>query len=87
VVGILAWGLSMQDAIDLPNIIAAGNQFSGEISKFSPAVRDGLRERGIDLMAGRAENSGLHGILRMPDGMFEGGADPRREGVVRMLPN
>ena len=86
VVGILAWGLSMQDAIDLPNIIAAGNQFSGEVSKFSPAVRDGLHERGIDLMAGRAENSGLHGILRKPDGTFEGGADPRREGVVRTLP-
>jgi gamma-glutamyltranspeptidase / glutathione hydrolase len=85
-VGILAWGMSMQAAIDLPNIIAHGNEFSGEVSKFSPAVRDGLRERGIDLMAGRAENSGLHGIMRKPDGTFDGGADPRRDGVVRVLP-
>jgi gamma-glutamyltranspeptidase / glutathione hydrolase len=86
VLGILGWGLSMQAAIDLPNIIAHGNDFSGEASKFSPAVRAGLRERGMDLMAGRAENSGLHGIMRKPDGTFEGGADPRRDGVVRVLP-
>jgi len=86
VLGILAWGMSMQAAIDLPNIIAHGNDFSGEASKFSPAVREGLRARGIDLMAGRAENSGLHGIMRKPDGTFEGGADPRRDGVVRVLP-
>ena len=86
VVGILAWGLSMQAAIDLPNIIAHGNEFSGEVSKFPAAVRDGLRERGMELVPGRAEGSGLHGILRKPDGTFEGGADPRREGVVRTLP-
>ncbi len=84
-VGILAWGLSMQAAIDLPNIIARGNDFSGEVSKFPPAVRDGLRERGMELVPGRAEGSGLHGIMRKPDGTFEGGADPRRDGVVRVL--
>jgi gamma-glutamyltranspeptidase / glutathione hydrolase len=86
VVGILAWGLSMQAAIDLPNIIAHGTEYSGEVSKFSPAVRDGLRERGVELVPGRAEGSGLHGIMRKPDGTFEGGADPRRDGVVRVLP-
>jgi len=86
VVGILAWGLSMQAAIDLPNIIAHANEFSGEVSKFPPAVRDGLRERGMELVPGRAEGSGLHGIMRRPDGTFEGGADPRRDGVVRVLP-
>ena len=85
VVGILAWGLSMQAAIDLPNIIARGNDFSGEVSKFSPGVRDGLRARGVELVPGRAEGSGLHGIMRKPDGTFEGGADPRRDGVVRVL--
>jgi gamma-glutamyltranspeptidase/glutathione hydrolase len=85
VVGVLAWGLSMQAAIDLPNIIARGNDFSGEVSKFPPAVLDGLRARGMELVAGRAEGSGLHGIMRKPDGTFEGGADPRRDGVVRVL--
>jgi gamma-glutamyltranspeptidase / glutathione hydrolase len=85
-VGILAWGLSMQSAIDLPNIIAHGNEFSGEVNKFPAAVREGLRERGMELVPGRAEGSGVHGILRKPDGTFDGGADPRREGVVRILP-
>jgi gamma-glutamyltranspeptidase/glutathione hydrolase len=28
------------------------------------------------------EESGLNGILRQPDGSFDGGSDPRREGVV-----
>ena len=86
VVGVLAWGLSMQAAIELPNIIARGNEFSGEVSKFPVAVRDGLRDRGMELTSGRAEGSGLHGIVRKADGTFEGGADPRREGVVRVLP-
>ena len=84
--GILAWGMPMQAAIDLPNIIAHGTDFSGEVNKFTPEVRAGLRDRGIELVPGRAEGSGLHGILRKPDGTFEGGADPRRDGVVRILP-
>jgi gamma-glutamyltranspeptidase/glutathione hydrolase len=85
-VGIFAWGLSMQAAIELPNLIARGNDFTGELSKFPPQVLAGLRERGIEVKTGYAENSGLHGIMRKPDGTYEGGADPRREGVVRMLP-
>jgi gamma-glutamyltranspeptidase/glutathione hydrolase len=86
VVGILAWGLSMQAAIELPNLIAHGNDFAGEVGRFSPQVLAGLRERGITLGEGHAEGSGLHGIMRRPDGTYEGGADSRREGVVRMLP-
>jgi gamma-glutamyltranspeptidase/glutathione hydrolase len=86
VVGALAWHLSMQQAIDLPNLIAHGDDFAGEMGRFSPAVIAGLRDRDIDLGEGRAENSGLHGILRKPDGTYEGGADPRREGVVRLIP-
>jgi gamma-glutamyltranspeptidase/glutathione hydrolase len=85
VVGILAWGESLQAAIELPNLIAHGNDFVGELGRFSPAVLAGLRERGIVLDTGHAEGSGLHGIMRKPDGSYEGGADSRREGVVRML--
>ena len=65
---------------------ASGDTFSGEIAKFSPALLAGLRERGIELKSGHAENSGLHGVLRHPDGSYEGAADSRREGVARMLP-
>lgn len=85
-VGVLSWKLSMQAAIELPNLIARGNDIAGEVDRFSPEVVAGLREKGINLEPGHAENSGLHGLMRRPDGTLEGGADPRREGVVRMLP-
>jgi len=85
VVGILAWKDSMQAAIELPNLIAHGNDFMGELGRFSPEVLAGLRDRGIVLDTGHAEGSGLHGIMRKPDGTYEGGADSRREGVVRMI--
>ncbi|HXN80087.1 MAG TPA: gamma-glutamyltransferase, partial [Steroidobacteraceae bacterium] len=85
-VGLLAWKLSLKQAIELPNLIARGDTFSGEIAKFSPALLAGLRERGIELKPGHAENSGLHGVARLADGSYEGAADSRREGVARMLP-
>jgi gamma-glutamyltranspeptidase / glutathione hydrolase len=86
VVGVLAWGLSMQAAIELPNLIARGNDYVGELGRFSPEVLAGLRARGIEVTSGHAEGSGLHGIKKTPDGGYEGGADSRREGVVRILP-
>jgi gamma-glutamyltranspeptidase/glutathione hydrolase len=48
-------------------------------------VLAGLRERGVELKPGRAENSGLHAVIRRSDGTYEGAADSRREGVARML--
>jgi gamma-glutamyltranspeptidase/glutathione hydrolase len=71
----------MQQAIALPNLIANGAQFSGEVDKLSPAVLQGLAERGIKPNPGRGEDSGLHGAM-VRAGKLEGGADPRREGVV-----
>jgi len=84
-VGLLAWRLALKDSIELPNLIARGDTFSGEIARFSPAVVAGLRERGIELKPGRAENSGLHAVVRLADGTYQGAADSRREGVAREL--
>jgi len=83
-VGVLDWELSMQQAIDLPNLIARGETFSGEAAKFAPGVVEGLAARGVTVTAGRGEDSGLHGIM-VRGGTLEGGADPRREGVARGL--
>ena len=80
-VGVLDWHMTMQDAISLPNLIAVGPNFIGEAAKFSPAVRQGLADRGVDLKPGLGEDSGLHGVM-VRDGKLEGGADPRREGVA-----
>jgi gamma-glutamyltranspeptidase / glutathione hydrolase len=85
-VALLAWKLSLRQAIELPNLIARADTFSGEIAKLSPALLAGLRERGIELKSGHAEGSGLHGVVRLADGSYEGAADSRREGVARALP-
>jgi gamma-glutamyltranspeptidase/glutathione hydrolase len=79
------WQLPMQQAIALPNLVARGVNFQGEVDKFSPAVIDGLRARGIALRPGQGEDSGVHGVL-IRDGRIDGGFDPRREGVVLTLP-
>jgi gamma-glutamyltranspeptidase / glutathione hydrolase len=84
-VGLLAWRLPLKQAIELPNLIARGDTFNGEIAGFPPALLAGLRERGIELKSGHAENSGLHGVVRLADGSYVGAADSRREGVARML--
>ena len=68
--------------IELPNLIARGNDIAGEVDRFSPEVLAGLKDRGIVLEPGHSENSGLHGLMRHPDGTVEGGADSRREGIV-----
>jgi gamma-glutamyltranspeptidase/glutathione hydrolase len=83
-VGILDWKLSMQDAIALPNLIAKGANYSGEVEKFPPAVLAGLKARGVEVRAGQGEDSGLHGVM-VKDGRLTGGADPRREGVAKGL--
>lgn len=84
-VGVLDWGLTMQQAIDLPNLIARGETFGGETEKLPAVVLEGLKARGVVVTPGRGEQSGLHGVIVREGGRLEGGADPRREGVVLTL--
>ena len=84
-VAAIDWGQPMQAAIALPNLVARGRSFGGEVTRFSPQVLEGLRARGIDLKPGQGEDSGVHGVL-IRDGRIDGGYDPRREGVVLTLP-
>jgi gamma-glutamyltranspeptidase/glutathione hydrolase len=82
-VALLDWKLPMQQAIELPNLIAAGSRYGAEIEKFPPGVVEGLAAKGVNLVPGYgAEGSGLHGVEVTPQGL-RGGADPRREGVAR----
>jgi gamma-glutamyltranspeptidase / glutathione hydrolase len=77
----LAWGLDAQAAINLPNF---GN-FNGptllEAGRFPPATVAALKARGHTVLEVE-QPSGLQAIRRTPAGWF-GGADPRREGIVR----
>ena len=84
-VGAIDWNLPMQQAIALPNLVARGSNFQGEVTKFSPQLLEGLRQRGIDLRPGQGEDSGVHGVI-IRSGQVDGGYDPRREGRVLTLP-
>jgi len=83
-VGVLDWNLTMQQAMDLPNLVARGPDFNGEAHKFAPGVIEALKARGVDIQRGAGEESGLHGVM-LVDGRFVGGADGRREGQARTL--
>jgi gamma-glutamyltranspeptidase/glutathione hydrolase len=80
-IGTVDWALPIQEAIALPNLVARGDNFNGEASRFAPSVMAGLRARGVEVRPGSGEDSGIQGIFYR-NGRFEGGADPRREGVV-----
>jgi gamma-glutamyltranspeptidase/glutathione hydrolase len=80
-VGMLDWGLTPQEAIELPNVVARGDVVRIEDGMDPDLVR-GLTELGFVIDANRGEISGLHIVRRLDDGTLIGGADPRREGVV-----
>jgi gamma-glutamyltranspeptidase/glutathione hydrolase len=82
-VGAVDWKLSMGEALALPNLVARGSAFQGEVSRFPPAVLEGLRARGIELKPGQGEDSGLTGVI-VRGGRLDVAPDPRREGVARV---
>ena len=85
-IGSLVWGLTMQEAINLPNLVARGTTVGADTEMFSPELRAGLAAAGVTLSPNATENSGIQGGLwrKGPDGWaWDGGADPRREGVAR----
>lgn len=85
-IGTLDWGLTPQQAIELPNVIARGTAVV-EPGKMSPELVAALRARGHEMREARgAEGSGLHAIMLTADGRLLGAADPRRDGVARALP-
>jgi len=85
-IAILDWGLPVQTAFDLPNLVARGDGFGADTERFSDPLREELAARGVTLRPNDSETSGLHGGVwrRGPAGWaWDGGADDRREGVAR----
>lgn len=82
VIGAIDWKLSMQDAINLPNMTGRTREIAADTNRMTPELQAGLAARGWTLRAANSEVSGLNGVRVLPSG-FDGGSDPRREGVAR----
>ncbi|MEY4345160.1 MAG: hypothetical protein RL032_992 [Pseudomonadota bacterium] len=78
--GVLQWGLTTQQAIDLPNFASLNGPTLLEQGRFGAATVNALKARGHNVIEFPMP-SGLQAIQRTQNG-FSGGADPRREGVV-----
>jgi gamma-glutamyltranspeptidase/glutathione hydrolase len=79
-VGLIDWKLDAQAAIDLPNFGSTGKAVELEYG-WSTIWRALLLKSYGHRIAPDLMNSGLHAIVRR-NGVLEGGADPRREGVA-----
>jgi gamma-glutamyltranspeptidase/glutathione hydrolase len=83
IIGVLDWGMSAQEAVDFPNIVARGERVRVEVNvEPGKAIATDLAERGYKVQERDGENSGLHVIVVRPDEL-DGAADKRREGIVR----
>jgi gamma-glutamyltranspeptidase/glutathione hydrolase len=80
-VGTLDWKLNVQQAISLPNFGSRNGPTELEAGRVPAGVVEQLKARGHEVRQFEM-NSGLQGLQRTPEGWF-GGADPRREGIVR----
>ncbi|MBK5911377.1 gamma-glutamyltransferase [Rhodothalassium salexigens] len=86
IVGLVDWDLTMQQAVALPNMVDRGRGLVLD-PVLEPLVPR-LEAMGHDGVTVRAQTSGLHGIRAIRDDAgqvehYQGGADPRREGVAR----
>lgn len=84
-VGTLDWGLNVQEAISLPNFGSRNGPTELEQGRVTDALVDQLKAKGHNVRV-MEQTSGLQGIMRLNvhgEEMWFGGADPRREGIVR----
>jgi gamma-glutamyltranspeptidase/glutathione hydrolase len=80
-IGMLDWNLSPQAALDLPRVANMNGGTELEDKGDLPGQADALRKLGHQVQVRRHEG-GLTAIRRVGDG-WEGGADPRRDGVAK----
>ena len=80
-VGVLDWGLDMQQAVELPHVVNRNGPTELEAGTAVEAIKAPLEARGHKVELRQLE-SGLHGIQVTAGGLV-GGADPRREGLAK----
>lgn len=79
-VGMLAWNLDPQEAIDLPNVLTIGTTAELELGTEAAGLAPALEARGHRVQV-RPLESGAQAVVVTPAGL-RGGADRRREGVA-----
>ncbi len=79
ILGVLDWNMSMQDAIDAPNITLPKGVAELEKGGFDNETINALSRMGHDIQQNTQE-SGLNGFV-VTNNNFDGGADQRREGT------
>ena len=80
IIALVDWNMDMQQAISLPHLANRFGRYDIEAGTPAEALAPELEALGYEVRI-RDMNSGLHGIEITTDGL-EGGADPRREGLV-----
>lgn len=80
IVGVLDWDMDMQSAIAMPHHINRNGTLDLEKDTSLAVHQFELEKMGYKVKL-RSLNSGLHGILVTNEGL-QGGADPRREGII-----
>ena len=79
-IAMIDWGMSAQEAVNYPNAVYPRAAPILEQGGFDNQIVEGLKTRGHAVSVAEL-NSGVHVFKRLPDGSWDGGADPRREGV------
>ena len=86
VMAMLDWGLTPQEAAELPNVIARGDSVKVEHKLMADGVVSALETMGHELQLSDGESSGIHIIKKDASGSgYIGGADPRRAGIALSL--
>lgn len=81
-IAMIDWDMNPRQAVELANFISRNGSIRLEEAGLDPSIIEGLEAKGHKVIRSKGEISGLHIIRRKADGSYEGGADPRREGVV-----
>jgi len=85
IIGIFDWGLTAQESVDFPNIIARGQIVKVEmLNEKGEAIAKDLKQRGYLVKQTTGEHSGIHLIVVKENGL-DGAADKRREGTVHLI--
>jgi len=84
-VGVMEWGLTPQQAIELPNMVARGAKLKIEKDRAEESLIAGLKAYGFNVQESAGENSGLSVVLKIQGGKLVGGVDSRREGTIELV--